>query len=105
MHAYTHEEMMKTVVKGLFQVPSSPKPVEVPENYRVFLKTDLHGATEKEVGRHFVLEHVRITGALPAVGKPLFSSPKGSSDAPAFMAIPYGEVVRIDTGENPEETK
>ena len=97
VHAYSMEDMMKTVVRGLFQVPADPKPVEVPEDFKVFLKSYVDASTEKEVDRRFVLEHARITGALPQVGKPLFAAPRGVSDAPAFMAVPYGEVIRIES--------
>ena len=96
IHAYSHEEMMKTVIRGLFQVPSNPKPVEVPETFKVFIKSALDVSGEKEITREFILQHVSITGALPEVGKPLFAAPKGASDAPSFMAVPYGQVTRIE---------
>lgn len=95
-HAFSHEDMMRTVVRGLFKVPSDPKPIDVPEKLKVFIKSGVSTDGESEVDRRFVLEHVRITGRLPQVGKPLFAAPKGIKDAPPFMSVPYGEVVRVE---------
>jgi len=97
IHAFTKEEMMRTVVQGLFNLKPAPVPATVPAGFKVFIKSDFGDKNEREVPHEFVVQHAEITGALPELGKPLFARPKGIKDAPAFMAVPYGEVVRIET--------
>jgi hypothetical protein len=88
--------MMRTVVHGLFNLKKDPVAPPVPEGFKVFIKSQFGKDQESEVPHEFVLQHAEITGALPEIGKPLFARPRGSKDAPRFMAVPYGEVVRIE---------
>jgi hypothetical protein len=83
--------MREIVARGVFNLPTNPSPVDVPENLRVYLETQLPNVdvAEKEVSRQAVLDHVSVTGALPVVGKPLFTKH-------AFGAVPYGKVARVE---------
>jgi len=82
--------MREIVARGVFNLPTNPVPVEVPENLRVYLETHLPNVetAEKEVSRQAILDHVSVTGALPVAGKPLFTNH-------AFGAVPYGKVARV----------
>ena len=87
---YTLEEMAAVVQSHFFKLPEK---VEMPpiEPCRVFIER--HGLGEAEVLPEAILEHVQLTGKLPAVGHPLFTSPvKGNK----LFALPYGKVVRIE---------
>jgi len=101
MPAFTHAQMQEIVIRKLFKVPPTPTKVDaVPEGMRVFL--EYHGGNtggdtvgEKEASTESVLEHARITGHWPEVGKPLFAAP-GAITKTVAMAIPYGKVVRVE---------
>jgi len=102
MPAFTHLQMQDIVMRKLFKVPPVPTVVHaVPAGLHVFL--EYHGAApaadgtpqEKEASTESVLEHARITGSWPEVGKPLFAAPRGMAKTKA-MAIPYGKVLRVE---------
>ena len=90
---YTHEDMRKIVQEKFFNLKNNPVKIDVPEGLKVFLKHHGEGPDEMEAAQHSVNTHVEITGELPKVGKPMFAKPQG---AHPMMAIPFGEVVRIE---------
>lgn len=91
--AYTHAEMMEIVMSKVFGIPSNPKPVPIPDGFKVFIEHPEHD--EAEVTQHSVEEHVRLTGTLPKVGKSLYAAPANVKHPGA--ALPYGKVIRIET--------
>lgn len=64
------------------------------KSVKVFIKHGTSDDGEAEVSVENVQQHLRITGALPAVGNKLMAIPKGMSHK-AF-AIPIGDVVRVE---------
>jgi hypothetical protein len=94
-HAFTHDEMISTVMLKVFKLPQVPPTIKIPKGLRVYLKHHGPDATEKQASELAVQSHVRLTGQLPIVGKPLFTAPTGIGNVAA--AIPYGEVTRVET--------
>ena len=91
--SFSLDEMARTVQKQVFKIDTSPSTVETP-NWRVFIKRHGIEVEEAEVSSDAIREHIDITGCLPVVGKPLFTSPLRGNK---LFAIPYGKVVRIET--------
>ena len=93
LFAFSLKDMAEIIQKHVFKIPDNPKAVDIPVDYKVFLKCsfpeDVSTATEMEVNPESVRSHVRATGQLPTVGKPLFASVEG-------LPVPYGEVSRIE---------
>lgn len=90
---YTHQDMMKIVSEKVFGLRKTQKKVDVPEGLKVFLKHHGEGPDEMEAAEHSVKTHIEITGELPKVGGQMFTKPTG---AHPMMAVPYGEVVRVE---------
>jgi hypothetical protein len=86
--------MAKILHDHLFKLPENPAPLELPSNIKVYLKHHGPSASEMEVSEESLRRHVKLTGKLPVVGKPMFTAPPGF-DIP-MCAIPYGEVTRIE---------
>jgi hypothetical protein len=93
IHAFTFDQMVNVVTQKVFGLSRDATPVNIPQGLRVFLEYSGEGATEKEASRLSVEAHVKATGRLPMVGKPLFASPIPG------MAVPYGKVVRVEINE------
>ena len=75
-----------------YEPPYEVTPLDATK-YRVFLK---HHLGEMEVDVNAVQEHIRLSGHLPAVGKPLLTTPEKSHFGHKRFAVPYGRVVRIE---------
>jgi hypothetical protein len=89
---FSKEDMLKIVANRIFGVPQEPAAIEVPKNLKVYLKHNGDSADEMEAHPNAVEAHISVTGELPKVGNPMFA--KG---AHPMVAIPYGEVVRVET--------
>ena len=96
VHAFSHGEMINTVMQQVYGLQHTPPTIDIPADLRVFLKHHGEDATEKEVSKQSVQEHVRLTGELPKVRKPLFAASFGVAHPGA--AVPYGEVIRVENG-------
>lgn len=95
IHAFSFAEMVNTVTTKVFGLnPSPPNDVAVPQNLKVYLEHQGPDAEEKEASQKSVEQHIRLTGDLPKVGKPLYVAPKGC-EIPA-AAVPFGKVVRLE---------
>jgi len=90
LFAFTLKDMAEILQKHFFKIPDHPKAIDIPADFKVFLKCDLPEAiaAEMEVNPESVRSHVRVTGQLPTVGKPLFAYVEG-------LPVPFGEVARI----------
>jgi hypothetical protein len=91
--AYTFADMTDIVQKYIFNISTvvQDKPA-IPNNYKVYLKCDLAIDKEMEAIPAAVIKHVQLIGKLPQINKPLCTSVAG-------VIVPYGEVVRITTGQ------
>lgn len=90
IHAFTQDQMVAVVMQKVFGLEQNPVPVTIPQNLRVFLEYNGEGPTETEASRLSIEAHVRATGRLPMVGKPMFAAPIPG------IAIPWGKVVRVE---------
>lgn len=93
LHAYSFEDMARIVRTKVFNIPDKIINVPLPENYRVFLKNNFDKKTgmgeELEATTDTIAQHLKATGKLPQVGKPLYALVRG-------LPVPFGEVVRIE---------
>jgi hypothetical protein len=95
---YTKQDMQRLVQKALEgYIKSQPDipDITVPDGTRVFVEYHGDGATEKEIDAHAITAHVKLVGALPTPGKPMFT--KGPALHGKHMPIPYGNVVRVES--------
>ena len=90
---FTFGEMYHVIMKNVFKVPEKPENVEVPKDIRVFIKHQGSEKGEGEVERAVIETHTEIMGALPGVGKPLFTKVDG-------VPVPFGEVLRIELADD-----
>jgi len=92
--AYTHAQMRDLLfqwTRGL-SLPSTPDPSTLPSTANV--KVFIEGAEAPvELAPQFVEQHVRITGALPKVGEPMYTSLPELP--PALCRVPYGKVLLV----------
>lgn len=85
---YSYDDMVRTVMFKVFNLPDKATKVDIPEGFEVYLEHHGTEATEMQASPKAITDHVRVTGQLPKKGKPLFAHVGGA-------AIPFGKVVRI----------
>lgn len=86
-------ELLSTWTRD-FPAATPPDPSRLPSTSNIKVYLDNGAEAPIELAPQFVEQHVRVTGELPKIGEPMYTTLKNLP--PALCRVPYGKVVKIE---------